>query len=52
MTSWHRFVLHHRADDYLRLGWCPSAALEGTPHGQYCVLMSWLCQCPPVEPRL
>jgi hypothetical protein len=54
--TWHRFVRHDRAGDYLRLGWCPSLcdrspALDGTPHGQYSVLMSWICQCRPVEPR-
>lgn len=26
----------------LVLGWCPSPALDGTPHGQCSVLMSWL----------
>jgi hypothetical protein len=51
MTTWHRFVPHDRTIDYLRLGWCPSPALDDTPHGQYSVLMSWICQCQPVEPR-
>jgi hypothetical protein len=61
MITWHRFVLHHDALDYLRLGWCPSLcdrslcdrslALDSTPHGQYSVLLSWLCQCPLVEPK-
>ncbi len=55
-TTWHHFVLHDRAGDYLRLGWCPSLcdrspALDGTPHGQYSVLMSWICQCLPIEPK-
>jgi hypothetical protein len=51
MISWHRFVPYHLVDEYLRLGWCPSPALDGTHHAAYSVFMSWLCGCPPVEPR-
>jgi Bacterial dnaA protein helix-turn-helix len=47
-----RYVTHARADAYLRLGWMPTTSLEGTYHGQWSVLMKWICpSCPIVEPR-
>jgi len=49
--TWHvRYVRHHLVMDYLLLGWMVAADMG--PHGgQYCVIMSWLCQCKIVEPR-
>lgn len=48
----HRFVRHHDALDYLRLGWIPRATLDGTTHGQWSVHVEWICPtCPPIEPR-
>jgi hypothetical protein len=41
---------HHRALDFMRLGWCPSPALAGTHHGADSVLMLWQCVCPVVLP--
>lgn len=49
--SFHRWVRHARADDYLRLGWLPLSTLEHTPHGQFSVHMAWICNCKAVEPR-
>ena len=49
-----RYAPHHAADDFLRLGWVPSDALAGTIHGEWSVLMFWLCACPapmPLEAR-
>jgi len=46
MLETFRFVRHHEALDYCRLGWCPRPALDGTPHGQYSVMIEWLCACP------
>lgn len=42
----YRMVPHHEADDSVRLGWMPTPALDGTIHGQWSVLMLWLCECP------
>src|SRR4029077_16496864 len=49
MITWHRFVLHHQALDFLRLGWCDRAPLS-TERCTVSVLVSWLCSCPLVEP--
>lgn len=37
--------------DWLRLGWIARPALTGTTHGEWSVLMQWLCNCPMVKPR-
>jgi hypothetical protein len=48
-----RFVLHHRVEDYLKLGWFPTTALQDTHHGHDSVLMKWLCpSCPPIVPKV
>jgi hypothetical protein len=47
----YRFAPLALALDYCRLGWAPSNALQGLHHGQYSVLMCWLCDCPLVEPE-
>ncbi len=49
--STHRWVRHHLAEDYCRLGWIPQCTLEGTTHGYWSVHMCWICECPPVEPK-
>ena len=41
----YRMVPHHEADDSCRLGWEPTQALNGTTHGQWSVLMMWICGC-------
>jgi hypothetical protein len=45
-----RFVRHHDVVDHLRVGWCPSAALEGTHHSEHSVLVVWMCACPVAVP--
>lgn len=50
--SFHRFVRHNQAEDYLRLGWIPLPTLINTPHAEYSVHMAWLCSCKAVEPRM
>lgn len=41
-----------RVDDYLMCGWLPHAALQGTNHGNYSVLMEYIeCECGRVMPR-
>lgn len=42
----YRIVPHHEADDSIRIGWVPLPDLDGTTHGQWSVLMMWLCACP------
>jgi hypothetical protein len=46
-----RFVVHHRAVDYARLGWTIENTIEGCHQGEYSILMESLCDCPVVEPR-
>jgi hypothetical protein len=46
-----RFVIHDRVLDYARLGWTIEDTMEDCHHGQYSILMEWLCNCPLVEPR-
>lgn len=48
-TATYRYVIHERVLDYLRLGWAVAADL-GPTHGQWSVLMIWLCDCRCVEP--
>ncbi|MEY9676055.1 hypothetical protein ABIE93_005989 [Bradyrhizobium elkanii] len=46
----HRFVLHDRVPDYLRLGWLALSSLEGTHHGFWSAHCIWLCSCKAAEP--
>ncbi len=48
--KWFRFVPHHRVRDYLELGW-NVATVDLGHHGEYSVLLQWLCACPLIEPR-
>jgi hypothetical protein len=48
-TRVFRYVLIERIADYQRLGWTVAADL-GPVHGQWSVLMEWLCACRMVEP--
>lgn len=50
-TGIFRYVRHSDAETYCQLGWSPIDALEGTHHGDYAVLMMWLCECKAAEPR-
>jgi hypothetical protein len=43
--QYFRYVRHENIADYERLGWLVVAELH-PPHGQYSVLMQWLCDCP------
>ena len=47
-----QYVPHHRALDFMRLGWVPTAALAGCHHGFDSVLMLWQCTCPVALPAL
>lgn len=52
MTGIYRYVRHSEVEDFIRLGWLPTNALEGTSHGQWSVLCRWICPaCVPVEPK-
>lgn len=44
-----RYVPIELALNYCRLGWLPTRALQDTNHGNYSVLMCWLCECHLVE---
>jgi hypothetical protein len=44
-----RYVRHERVPYYLRCGWMFVASL-GPTHGEWSVLLGWLCRCDPVEP--
>lgn len=39
------YVRHADVPSYLLMGWLALPALEGTHHGQWSVLMQWLCDC-------
>jgi hypothetical protein len=47
----HRWVRHHVAMDYVRLGWLPLSTLDGTSHGAWSIHVVWLCSCKPIEPK-
>jgi|SoiMethySBSTD1v2_1073268.scaffolds.fasta_scaffold18340_5 hypothetical protein len=36
---------------YARLGWTVEVTMEDCHHGEYSILMEWVCDCPAVEPR-
>lgn len=44
------FVRHESATDWLRVGWVARRSLHGSHHGEWSVLMEWLCSCAPVMP--
>jgi hypothetical protein len=44
------YARHGELADFLALGWSPTASLGGTYHGDFGVLVVWLCDCPPVLP--
>lgn len=45
-----RLVRHHRVQDYLNVGW-HIAQHDLLHHGDWSVLLTWLCDCPVVEPK-
>ena len=46
----YRFVKHENVLGYARLGWHIEETDLGH-HGRWAILMSWLCECPVVEPK-
>jgi len=50
MTTF-RYVEHHLMNDYAQSGWKLDDDLQGTPHGQYSVLMKWDGEGEPKEPE-
>jgi hypothetical protein len=46
-----RYVNHQRVLDYARLGWCIADTFEHCYHGEFSILMMWMCPCPLVEPK-
>lgn len=46
-----RFVVHEHVLDYLMCGWHIAQPDLGPPHGDWSVLMAWLCDCKMVEPQ-
>ena len=42
-----RYVRHELVLDHARLGWIIGDDLADVHHGQYGVLMLWLCDCEP-----
>jgi hypothetical protein len=41
IEQWVQFVRHHDVEGFHELGWRISDYLDGTPHGQYAVIMQW-----------
>lgn len=55
MISFHAYAKKHLVEDYLRLGWMISMrgglpSLQEVGHGEWSMLVEWLCQCRPVVP--
>jgi len=48
--SYARYVQHHRAIEYLRIGWMFSREKPHRHMEQYRFIMIWPCQCRMVEP--
>jgi hypothetical protein len=48
-TEVWRYVSWEDLEDYLRLGWLPTALPE--PHGHYRCGVVWRCPCPCLEPQ-
>lgn len=46
MIRLFRYIKLSEADAAVRAGYLPSSDLVGVHHGEYAVLMEWLCQCP------
>ena len=46
----YRLVRHENVLDYLKCGWHIAETDIGLHHSYYSVLLSWICQCQPVEP--
>lgn len=52
MTRAAHYARFEDVDRFARAGWMPTDALYGTvPHGEYAVLMVWLCECEPAKPH-
>lgn len=49
-TEFCAFVHHPYVPDWLRLGWMVVADL-GPTHGEWSLLMAWICECRCVKPR-
>jgi hypothetical protein len=41
----YAYAKHSDVEAFLRLGWLPHDSLDGCDHGQYAVLVEWLCDC-------
>lgn len=48
-TKFCAFVGHQNIPQWLKLGWMVIADL-GPTHGEYSVLMAWICKCACVKP--
>lgn len=47
MTMYIKFVPVHLADDHARMGWMAVLpGFMGTVHGDWSVMLVWLCGCP------
>lgn len=45
-----RYIRRRRVPAFIASGWIAHPALNGTHHGDWSVLMEWLCDCAPAEP--
>lgn len=51
MTRTFHYAPLHNINDWLSLGWLPHAAFASSHHGNYSVLVEWLCDCQFVRPK-
>lgn len=45
LARYAMFVRHRQANGWLACGWMPDPCLDGCYHGQFAVLMLWICDC-------
>ena len=46
-----KMVPHAQASTYFLLGWHHRLGLGGCCHGDYSIMMEWLCTCPMRMPK-
>ena len=50
MNRTFHYALIAEVNDWLALGWFPHASLAGNHHGNWSVLVEWICPCKMVRP--
>lgn len=51
MTLWFRYVIHSKIPAYQAAGWTIDNDFSGSHHGAYAVIMRWVGEGEPEEPK-